>query len=171
MVLLVRRSVADSVDFSGRWFTDSPDLPSRHAESAYNRFALVATIDGVMYVATHLDEKSQNARAESIRRIAQWCESTDARSSIVLGDFNCDIDDEILEPLWLHGMHDALSQVPARGSSCTTHHSFTGTVDGNRIDHIIVSRDIHVVTSSIVHKRSKRLFASDHWPVTATVEV
>lgn len=170
MVLLVRRSLVDSVDYVGRWFTDTPGLPSRHAESSYNRFALVATIDGVMYMATHLDEKSHEARAESIRRIAQWCHDRDGKHVIVLGDFNCDIDDHILEPLWSCGMRDALSHVPARGPSCTTHHSFTGTVDGNRIDHIIVSSDIRVVACSIVHRVSKRLFASDHWPVTATVK-
>lgn len=167
MVLMVRRSIAAHVQATGRWFTSTPDVASRHPESTYNRFALVATVDGVLFVATHLDEKSNAARRDAIERIASWCDGP----AVVMGDFNCDIDDEIMSPLWSHGMHDALAQVPARGDACTTHHSFTGTFDGNRIDHIVVSAGIRVRKSAIIHRRSRRLFASDHWPVVAELEM
>lgn len=166
MVLLVKKSLSASPVAVGRWFTSTPDVPSRHEESSYNRFALMATIDGVKYIATHLDEKSQRARRESVVRIASWCHDP----CVVLGDFNCDIDDDILEPLRARGMNDALHHLPARGPKCTTHHSFTGTVDGNRIDHIIVSSQIKVMSARIIHRPARRLFASDHWPVVAELE-
>jgi endonuclease/exonuclease/phosphatase family metal-dependent hydrolase len=67
-------------------------------------------------------------------------------------------------------MHDVLHEIPARGPNCTTHHSFTGVVDGNRIDHIIVSSQVKILSSKIVHRPSRRLFASDHWPVVAELE-
>lgn len=166
MVLLFRKSRFETPTAVARWFTMTPEIPSRHAESAYNRFALIATVEGVQYIATHLDEKSQRARRESVERIATWCEDT----CVVLGDFNCDIDDEILDPLWSRGMRDALDQLPARGPKCTTHHSFTGTLDGNRIDHIIVASNLRVASSRIVHQPASRLHASDHWPVVAELE-
>ena len=49
-------------------------------------------------------------------------------------------------------------------------HDFTGAVDGDRIDHILVTRSWKVVEAAVSHYRPGGRLPSDHWPVVATLE-
>ena len=171
MVTAVRRGVALIVSSEPRWFTDTDYHPSRHPEALRNRFALITKLrvnGNVISIAnTHLDERSDAARRDAITRLAAWY----PESSVVVGDFNCAIDDPALSPLTGHGFQDALAHLPAGGPGVGTHHYFTGTTDETRIDHILVSPPIRVISAHIVHEQPKGPLASDHWPVVATLAV
>lgn len=170
MVTAVRAAVVTVAGIEARWFTDDFALPSRHPEAGFNRFALATavTVRGtpLTVVNTHLDERSAAARADSVVRLASWYPAR----SVIAGDFNCTIDDPVLAPL-LATHRDALHRLPAQGPGIATHHGFTGTTDGTRIDHILASAEARVIDARIVHERPRGALPSDHWPVVADLDV
>lgn len=165
LVVAVRRSMADGVSVQGRWFTDTLDRPSRMPGTRFNRFALYTYGLPFVLVNVHMEEKSVEARKAAVVLLAEWSEP----GTVLVGDFNCRIDDRALAPLWDGGWVDALRGVPARGPASATHHSFRGRVEGTRIDHIIVPADMQVTDARIVHERPWGRLPSDHWPVVATL--
>ena len=171
MVTAVRRGAALVVSSEPRWFSENYEHPSRHAEALRNRFALVTQlrIDGriISIANTHLDERSDAARRDAIMRLAKWL----PQNAVVVGDFNCTIDDPAMTPLTSVGFKDALAHLPAGGPGVATHHYFTGKTDETRIDHVMVSRDIEIIEAHIVHDKPPGPLASDHWPVVATLSV
>ena len=171
MVTGIRRGVALVVASEPRWFSENYERPSRHADALRNRFVLITQIrvDGriISIANTHLDERSDEARHDAISRLAGWLPD----SALVVGDFNCTIDDPAMTPLTSVGFKDALAHLPAGGPGVGTHHYFSGTTDETRIDHVMVSQDIEIVTARIVHENPPGPLASDHWPVLATLSV
>jgi len=167
LVMAVRRSLAGNVRVEGLWFTETPGVPGRPAGSRFNRFALYTYGLAVPVVNVHLEERSVPARLASIVMLAEWSPP----DAVILGDFNCRIDDAALEPLWQAGWVDALAGLPAQGPVSATHHSFSGRVKGTRIDHILVPQGAQVTEARIVHDRPSGRLPSDHWPVVATVSL
>jgi endonuclease/exonuclease/phosphatase family metal-dependent hydrolase len=171
MVLVVRRDRAAVAGVEARWFTDTPTVPGRHPDARFNRCVLVATVTvegrSVTVAGTHLDERSDVARRDAIARLAAWFPGT----AVLLGDFNCTIDDPALDPLRSAGSVDALGALPPGGPGVATHHGFTGSTDGTRIDHVFLPAGSRVVDAAIVHERPPGPLPSDHWPVVATVEL
>lgn len=171
VVFLVRRSMGTIVDVEPRWFTDDFTTPSRHPEAGFNRFLLKVSVSiggtTVDFVGTHLDERSHDARRDACDRMAAWF----GGSAIFLGDFNCRIDDAALTSIFASGCRDALSQLEPEGPGVATHHSFTGTTNESRIDHIFVPASTSVEQSRVVHWNPRGSWASDHWPVVAKVRI
>ena len=171
MVTALRRGFGLIVSSEPRWFSNTDDRPSRHPEALRNRFALVTKlrINGrVIAIAnTHLDERSAPARRDAVERLANWYPS----DAIVVGDFNCTIDDPALSPLFVAGFQDALAHLPASGPGVGTHHYFTGTTDETRIDHVLVAPGITITSAHVVHEQPKGALASDHWPVVANLKI
>lgn len=169
LVLAVRRSVGSVAHHRCRWFSDTPDRPSRHPDARFDRCFLqahIATRDGeVVVVGTHLDERSSSARTDAVRRLTEDC----PKNSIVMGDFNCTIDDPALDPLFASGWRDALAPLPPSGPAVATHHAFTGRIDGTRIDHVFVPSTWSVSSARVVHDNPPGPWASDHWPVVAEI--
>lgn len=171
LVLGVRRTTAVVTGSESRWFTDTPFRPSRHPESRSNRCLLavhLALSEGTATVVnTHLDERSSTARADAVRRLATWSPT----NAIIVGDFNCTIDDPALAPLLDGRWRDALADLPSSGAGVATHHSFTGRTDGTRIDHVFVPRESDVKSARIVHHNPPGPWASDHWPVLVEIDI
>lgn len=170
MVVAARRSIGAARAVVPRWFTDTPSVPGRHPGARFNRMALTVTfvVGGcsVDVVCTHLDERPGTAQRDAVMRLTGWHPGT----AVLLGDFNCTIDDPVLAPLLACGYVDALAPLPAAGPGIATHHSFRGTIDGTRIDHILVPRSVRVVAGRIVHEHPPGPLPSDHWPVVAVLE-
>lgn len=164
-------AVLDCVDEAGgaarpRWFSDTPDIPSRLSGARANRMCLSLVYGGVRFVNLHLDESPNPHLGRCTEMLAQWF----GHDAVLAGDFNCRIDDPALAPLWNEGLHDALAPCPPAGLDCATHHAFTGSRDGSRIDHVLVPARIRVSTAFIDHT-SQYPLASDHWPVVVDLDV
>ncbi len=156
-----------------RWLSDTPVVAaSRHWGNQSPRIATIVSLDDrktgerVNLVNTHLDEASVASRHRSAQALATWT----GGQSIVVGDLNATIDDEELQPLQTIGLRDALDGYAAHGPGASTGHSFTGSVDGRRIDHILVPPEWRIVEAHIVHDRPFDRLPSDHWPIVAMVE-
>lgn len=133
---------------------------------AAGRIATVAGLSAGTVINTHLDETSPAAREASAETLAAWA-GVRAGPVIVIGDLNATPDDPPLRTLLAAGLRDALSLLPANGAGAATGHSWTGTHDGRRIDHILVSPEWDVVDATVVRTRPGGRLPSDHWPVMA----
>lgn len=167
LAIAVRKSRAGGpYDSSVRWFAPNPNKPGRWKSARVNRIALSVVVEGQRYACVHLDEAPNPNLSRSIEAILEWF----GASTIIGGDFNCRIDDPALGALWHEGYRDALRHLPAEGFGCASHHRFSGSRDGSRIDHLLIPRNMTVVSSGIVHSEGPR-WPSDHWPVVAAVTV
>jgi endonuclease/exonuclease/phosphatase family metal-dependent hydrolase len=113
---------------------------------------------------THYDHAGEVAQLQSSRLIARWIAG--GLPWIVMGDFNATPDSPALKALTSSGLRNAVP-LEAGGSW----HDFTGTEDGDRIDHILVTESWTVVDAAVSHHRPGGRLPSDHWPVVATLEL
>ena len=165
LVIAVRTARAGKPhDSAVRWFSPKPERPGRWKGARVNRIVLSAFVDGQQYACLHLDEAPNPNLNRCIDAIIEWF----GASTVIGGDFNCRIDDPALESLWRLGYRDALGHLPAEGVGCASHHRFSGSLDGSRIDHLLIPGNVPVVSAEIVRNDGPRL-PSDHWPVVATV--
>lgn len=113
------------------------------------------------FANTHFDHVGCQARAESARLMVK---RLGVHPAIVVGDFNCLCGTEPiveLERAW----RDA-----HQGSTETTYQEFGRLPDGPKIDYIFVDPEFPVLSAEIL-SASEGPFSSDHFPVTATIEV
>lgn len=125
-----------------------------------------------------LDSQARNLSGNLIRD--QIKELAGDLPLIVLGDFNATLGSTALKNLT--GVNDptgfqltdAYRHVyPTVGPNELTFHNFTGNTSGSSIDHIFYSADTFTATSAeIVHTSfPNNLYPSDHYPITATLQV
>lgn len=171
--------VADGPEIAARqtwWYGDTPEVPGTRLDGAnFPRIATTASLvfadpDGgpsrpVEVVSTHLDEASGANRLASATQLADAVSDRD-RPWIVMGDFNADADSEVIEALEAAGL-----RLVEPAGRVGTEHRFTGDTDGRRIDHILVSHHFTPADARVVTTRLGRRLPSDHWPVTAILDL
>ena len=125
-----------------------------------------------------LDSQARNLSGNLIRD--QIKELAGDLPLIVLGDFNTTLGSTALnnltgvnDPTGFHLTDAYRSVYPTVGSNEATFHNFTGNTSGSSIDHIFYSADTFTATSAeIVHTSfPTNLYPSDHFPLTATLQV
>ncbi len=117
-------------------------------------------------VSTHFDHRSPETRARSAAALSMWLREMEA-PWVVTGDLNATVVDTSVQTMLAGGLRDALGHLGPRGAGVGTAHRFTGTVNGARIDHILISGGLEVVEAHIVRDRFRGRLPSDHWPVVA----
>jgi len=184
-----RLAVRDSGTF---WFSDTPSLPG--SVSWGNRITRICTWAAFEDARTgrrfsvynvHLDHESQESRERSAGLLAARLAARPvADPVIVLGDFNAGADNPAREFLIGAGMavpadsgaasphlvdtfHALHPDAPADG----TFNAFRGDSTGPRIDAILVSADWSVLRAGIVKSRRGERYPSDHFPVTALLDL
>lgn len=154
-----------------RWFGPTPEVAGTRPDGA--RFPRIATIARllvgadqvpVQVVSTHLDAHERSIRIAAAEQLATWLDPTVDR--IVLGDLNADPGSPVIEPLLAVGLRDA---VPSTEGG--TEHAWTGRTDRRRIDHVLVSDRVEVVSARVEHPRPGGRLPSDHWPVVADLRL
>jgi endonuclease/exonuclease/phosphatase family metal-dependent hydrolase len=168
--VLVRRTAADVVASTTRWYADAPDVPgSRLPAASHPRVATVvrlrlrASATEITVVDTHLDEHRADNRRRSLELLLGWLDP--ALPTIVLGDLNAPPDDPALGVLTAAGFRSVLD-----AAAPGTAHDFTGRTDGPRIDHVFVDAR-WTVAAARVDVLTDRRPPSDHWPVVADLEL
>lgn len=124
-----------------------------------------------------LDTSARNSSANLIRD--QINQLRGDLPLVVLGDFNTNLSSTALRTLTgasVPGgfqLADAYRKVfPSVGPNEATFHDFTGNQSGSSIDHILYSADVFTATAAnIVHTSFSGKYPSDHFPVTATLQV
>ncbi len=168
--LLVRSTAATVITTTTQWFGASSDRPgTRLAGARLPRIATTAElllVDGatLSVTSTHLDERSNERRLESVKQLMTWLPH-DASAQVVLGDLNATPDSPVVGQFVENGFTRADT-----GPSGTVH-QFSGRTDGRILDHILVRGPVTVAAAGVSHARPGGALPSDHWPVWADLEV
>jgi endonuclease/exonuclease/phosphatase family metal-dependent hydrolase len=138
------------------------------------------TDDGVLFVAnTHWDHRGDKSRLNSARMMREHLPelAKEGDAIVILGDFNCDEDDEPYSVL-VGSEQEAKSRFidsyrsahPDRGDQEATYHGFRGGREGSRIDWILHAPALQTLAAGIDTTHEGLKYPSDHFPVTATLQ-
>ncbi|HEY4310800.1 MAG TPA: endonuclease/exonuclease/phosphatase family protein [Pirellulales bacterium] len=123
-----------------------------------------------------LDTQAENQSGTFMR--TELAQLAGGLPMIVIGDFNTTLPSTALQTLvgaTSSGfkLTDAYRHVyPTVGPNEATFHNFTGNQSGSAIDHIFYTASTFTATAAaIVHTTYNGLYPSDHFPVTATLQV
>lgn len=123
---------------------------------------------------THWDHMSQPARLESgalmAARVAQRSAAGDP--VLVTGDFNAAEDNPAIAALTQRGLlRDTFRVVHPDEKAVGTFHAFTGQAGTGKIDVVFATDEWQVREAAIVRNERDGRYPSDHFPVTAVVEL
>ena len=170
--LFARRSRLTILDATTRWFGDRPTTPgSTLPDASFPRITTsfrARPAEGGRTISvfnTHLDEHLAANRRHSAEQLWDWAAET-GDPAVIMGDFNTELDSDELEPLLGSGFRSVLPR-----NSGSTAHEYTGEIEGDAIDHILVSEAWEVSNARIETRRPGARLPSDHWPVVASVSL
>jgi endonuclease/exonuclease/phosphatase family metal-dependent hydrolase len=185
--ILYRRERFDHIASGTCWLSETPDRPgSMGWDATLPRIATWARLRDrlsggreLLLVNTHLDHQGRRARVEGARLLRALAREHGADIPVLItGDFNAvpgsDPYRVLASPapdgLALRDAYaDATRARPEANDD--TFNDFKETPQGIRIDWIFCCERIAVETAAIDRWREGRLFASDHYPVTAVVRM
>ncbi|EJQ0570145.1 endonuclease/exonuclease/phosphatase family protein [Listeria innocua] len=161
------------------WLSETPDVPSIHSTAMFPRICVwgkFADSDGKQFYIfnTHLDHISEEARLFAsqllLKKAAIIAEDSPV---IILGDFNTAPNTTTYNFI-TKKYQDAqlISQTPIKGP-IGSFHDFQPLRPENeleKIDYIFVSKEFRVHSYKTITDQVDGCSASDHFPVTATLE-
>lgn len=174
------------------WLSDTPDTPgSKSWGNTLPRIVTWARLDEVgtgrsIYVYnTHYDHNSQDSRLMASKLIARRMQQRQNKAApvIVMGDFNAGESNSAIRYLKGEKVNDEVSPLPLvdtfralypDAKKVGTFNSWTGQTSGSKIDYIFAlpeSQGMKVTAAAIVTTNVDGRYPSDHFPVTATVEM
>ncbi|MEX0332359.1 MAG: endonuclease/exonuclease/phosphatase family protein [Puniceicoccaceae bacterium] len=167
------------------WYSDTPEVPSAHWGNrhlricSWARFHDKATGERLYLYNTHWDHQSQKSREKSALLLAQRIHNrSHAEPFIAMGDFNAGESNPTIDylkgnagPLGvsLVKLVDSFRSAYPGETIVGTFNGFENAVDGEKIDYIFVSNNLHVEAASIVRFQLDGHTPSDHFPVTARI--
>ncbi len=180
----------DLTDSGTFWLSDTPeqvgsktwgnDIPRI---ASWLRLIDRKTQRGFYAFVTHWDHRNQPSREQSALLIAQ---RIDARKHpnepiVLLGDLNATENNPGVAYLtgkrvklvgidqsWKHALIDTFQTLHPKANARTTLHFWKGSREGSlKVDHILVSQGVHVISAQIRDHDQPML--SDHFPFTARV--
>lgn len=177
--ILYRKSRFQLLECKTFWLSPTPDIVgSKGWDAALPRIVTWAKFrDGVtkqtfIHFNTHFDHIGQAARVESATLILQRITEAAGKLPFVLtGDFNVVESNEAYKTI-AAGMSDAryVSANPHFGGD-STWTGFKQIEPGRKIDYIFVRKGMKVIEHGILSDQWNGLFASDHLPVLAEIEI
>lgn len=178
--IFYRRDHFRLVSSGTRWVSPTPDVPGSLGGSANHTriftWAELTHIAGekLLVVNCHLDHQAADARLLGAEQMAEFVGGHSGAAIVVMGDFNSVSSDAPLSHLVTVGK---LTDLVPEGPTGTFNEWNTGHLEGEMIDHILVSEG--VVANEVRIDRSMRWdevdqvnrTLSDHFAVIATIEI
>jgi endonuclease/exonuclease/phosphatase family metal-dependent hydrolase len=163
------------------WLSTKPDKPG--SKRWFNFFPRICswvrlidreTKKGFYVYNTHLS-LSGGARKKSTRLIAKKVLNRDHDEPfIVMDDFNMKKDSSAMDILCQNSvspMVNAWILTKPGQESYGTCHSFSGRINGRKIDHIFADPQTTILSVDINHNNFNGRYPSDHFPVTAILKL
>ena len=167
------------------WLSEDPSVPgSRSWDSSLPRICTYArlirhgTERCAIYVFNvHLDHRGPAARSESARLLRERIAArAHADPVVVVGDFNAGPESAPLRALLAEAtdrqgtpLRDAWREANPRMPEQGTFSGWSARISGPRIDFVLVSREVGVISASIDSSQQQGRWPSDHLPVTARI--
>lgn len=124
----------------------------------------------------HWDHQSQESREKSADMLVERIAGGKAADEpvVVTGDFNADESNSAYLRLLADkrlGLTDTFRELHPDERAVLTFHAFQGGTAGGKIDAVLVSPEWQTTGAEIVRTQRGNVFPSDHYPVTATIEL
>jgi endonuclease/exonuclease/phosphatase family metal-dependent hydrolase len=181
--ILYRKARFERLDGGNFWLSPTPDKPSLGWDAACIRIvAWVKLRDRVTrqsfaYFNTHWDHIGKVARVESAKLMRRRIEALDeATPVLVTGDLNSREEEEQVNALLGSAsgvrLFNAYRQThPTKAPDEATFHNFSGKAAGGAIDYILCTAPFAVREAAIDRTSREGRYPSDHFPVTAILEL
>ncbi len=185
--IFFRRDRFVAVSAAGYWLSETPHVAgSRSWDSAHVRYANWVRLEDrdsglhLRVVNTHLDNKSQQAREEQARLLAEDAAAyPDDFPQILMGDMNADAANPAMQALMSAGWCDSYHAVHGTANPSFTFHAFQGVdfdpaarLHGKapigKIDWIYSRGPLKPIAAEIVKDSRDGRYPSDHFFVSAT---
>ncbi len=157
------------------WLSETPDKPIKGWDAECVRITCWArfrdrTDNGeFVFINTHLDHKGEKARTEGIKQIAVFAKHNfDGMPIILTGDFN-DTPDSMTLCTARQFFTDASDCAPGINNISTFHGM--GECAPMTIDYILLSPNIKCLDFSLVDIHENNVMHSDHYGITAKIEL
>ena len=184
--IFYRHAELSPIESGNFWLTDTPDVPPARPTGerrrrgggrivTWARFHHRASGRQIYVYNTHFTLRRGQSQLASAELVASRVESLpDDAPVVVLGDFNHDAEhSDTWQVATSRGLRDAWVEAPETHGPAATYGDFgpPGPELTERVDWILVAGpiDVHRV-ETVLHNDAGR-FPSDHYPVTATIEV
>ncbi len=165
-------SLIDSDNF---WLSDTPDVPSRGWDGACTRICTWALLENketkqrYAHINTHLDHVGDVARQKGMELIFAEAEKMPA-PAVVTGDFNFYEGSHFYKDL-LDGRLADTKYTAKESDDGITFHGYDVVKDQGIIDFIFTTPEFSVDKYSIIKDKINGDYPSDHFPVTAIINL
>lgn len=179
MEVFYRSSRLAPLEAGNFWLSETPEVPgSRSWKSANVRMATWLRFHDFqsgrtfVYLNTHLDHRSEDARREAARLLFRWAGDLQKDIPVAIsGDFNATAEQSVPWETLTKGFSDAWVVAAKRVGPPVTWSAFAAPSDEiRRIDWILVREGISVSQCETVTYNEDSRYPSDHFPVVATLE-
>lgn len=174
VILDSTRFDVDAVDIS--WLSEQPETVASESWGVSHARTLT-TVDvrdldtglRLRMLNTHLDHKSERARLESAKIMADTIAEV-AYPAVVTGDFNVATGSPVYDYFCTElGLTDTAAEVP--GEDIGTFHRYKGPKAGEpRIDWILTTSGLRTVSTAINTFAVDGKYPSDHFPIEAVLD-
>lgn len=174
MAIFWRTADVELLDKGTFWLSETPDKVSYGWDADYRRtatwcrFRLKATGTEFFYMNTHLDNKGQRAREQSIRLIVEKLSELNkaGATAFLTADFNSSTSSIIFDPL-----RSVLTDVRTHAPAADTGGTYNAWgAKSTVIDHIFYKKATPT-GFNVLRKNYGVIYISDHYPVEAIFRV
>lgn len=180
MEIFYRPNVIVPLESGNFWLSETPEVPgSRSWKSAnvrmatWARFIDLKTHRQFMYLNSHFDHRSEEARVEAAKMLAKWTEEVPKELPVIItADFNATAEQSVPWEILTKSLTDAWVIAGERIGPPITWSAFKAPSDEvRRIDWIMVRPGIVVISCETVTYNIDGRYPSDHFPVVAHLEL
>ncbi|MGN0527341.1 MAG: endonuclease/exonuclease/phosphatase family protein [Acutalibacteraceae bacterium] len=167
------------VDSGTFWLSQTPDVPSKSWDAAFNRICTWAILENkethgkYIHINSHFDHIGEEARAQSVKMILEKANEYKDLPVVFTADMNvCEGTENYLQFTSDGGLTDTKYIAENTMEFCTFHNlDPLGENEGNVIDYVMVNefwgaKEYRVVTAGI-----DGAYVSDHFPVYADIYI
>lgn len=180
MEVFYRSEVLAPFEAGHFWLSETPEIPGSRSWRAANirmatwvKFYHLEDRRFFSYLNTHFDHRSELARTQAARMIAQWADGRPGPSQpiVITGDFNAKAEEAQPWKILTQGLEDAWLAAGERLGPPVTWSGFEAPRDTvNRIDWILIGGPIHVIRCRTITYNVDGRYPSDHFPVLTDLE-
>ncbi len=160
------------------WLSDTPERPSKGWGNDIMRIVTWAELkhirsDRSLYLYNaHFDHRSQDSREKGALQLLNAITARDHKYPVIVtGDFNAGESNPAIETLKNGGLIDTFRKINTEAREVGTFNGFKGDNSGEKIDYVFADDTLDVIDAAIDRTNHQGKYPSDHYPVTAIVQV
>ncbi len=180
MEIFYRPGVIVPLESGNFWLSETPEVPGSRSWNSANvrmatwaRFIDLKSRKQFLYLNSHFDHRSEDARVEAAKMLARWTEEVPAALPVIItADFNATAEQSVSWEILTKPLEDAWVIASEKLGPPVTWSAFQAPSDDvRRIDWILVREGIVVKYCETVTYNVDGRYPSDHFPVVAHLEL